>query len=71
MPIATGVVGDRDLRTGTATQYMAPQCRAAALFDGGHHLELTEAQVTVLRLPPSRPVGAEDVRDLQGGAPHE
>ena len=27
--------------------------------------------MTVLRLPPSRPVGAEDVRDLHGGAPHE
>jgi hypothetical protein len=40
------------------------------LFDGGHHLELTEAQVSVLRLPPGRPVGAEEVRDLQGGAPH-
>jgi hypothetical protein len=26
--------------------------------------------VTVLRLPPSRPVGAEDVRDLQGEASH-
>ena len=24
-----------------------------------------------LRLPPSRPVGPEDIRDLQGWAPHE
>jgi hypothetical protein len=70
MPIAAGVVGDRDLRTAIATQYMSSQRRAAALFDGGHHLELTEAQVAVLRLPPGWPVGAEDVRDLQGGAPH-
>ena len=70
MPVAAGVVGDLHLRAGVATQYMSPQRRAAALFDGGHHLELTEAQVTVLRLPPGRPVGAEDVRDLQGGAPH-
>ncbi len=70
MPVAAGVVGDRDLRTGIATQYMSSQRRAAALFDGGHHLELTEAQVAVLRLPPGRPVGAKDVRDLQGGAPH-
>src|SRR6266568_9415200 len=70
MPVTAGVVGDRDLFTGVATQYMSSQRRAAALFDGGHHLELTEAQVAVLRLPPSRPVGAEDVRDLQGGAPH-
>ena len=70
MPVAAGVVGDLDLRTGVAAQYMTPQRRAAALFDGRHHLELTEAQVRVLRLPPGRPVGAEDVRDLQGAAPH-
>jgi len=70
MPVAAGVVGDLNLSTAAAMQYMSPQRRAAALFDGGHHLELTEAQVSVLRLPPSQPVGAEDVRDLQGGAPH-
>src|SRR5712691_12618880 len=70
MPVAAGVVGDLDLITGLATQYVSPQGRAAALFDGRHHLELTETQMTVLCLPPSRPVGAEDVRDLQGGAPH-
>ncbi len=70
MPVAAGVVGDLDFITGVATQYMSPQRRAAALFDGGHHLELTQAQVTVLRLPSSRPMGAEDVRDLEGGAPH-
>ena len=71
MPIATGVVGDLHLRASVATQYMSPQRRAAALLDGGHHLELTEAQVATLRLPPGRPVGAEDVRDLQGGALHQ
>src|SRR5208282_2838966 len=70
MPVSAGVVGDLYLRTGIATQYMSPQRRAAALFNGGHHLELTEAQVAVLRLPPGWPVGAEDVRDLQGGARH-
>ena len=70
MPVAAGVVGDLHLGAGVAAQYVSPQRRAAALFDGGHHLELTQAQVTVLRLPPGRPVGAEDVRDLQGGTPH-
>src|SRR5438477_614618 len=49
---------------------MAAQRRAAALFNGGHHLELSKTQVTLLHLPPSRAVGAEDVRDLQGGTPH-
>jgi hypothetical protein len=70
MPVAARVVGNLHLRAGVATQYMSSQRRAAALFDGGHHLELTEAKVAVLRLPPGRPVGAEDVRDLEGGAPH-
>ena len=55
---------------GFALQHMAAQRRAAALFDGRHHLELAEAQVAVLGLPPGRPVGAEDIRDLQGGARH-
>jgi hypothetical protein len=49
---------------------MTAQRRAAALFDGGHHLELAEAQVPLLGSPPSRSVGAEDIRDLQGGARH-
>ena len=44
---------------------------AAALFDGRHDLELTQAQVAALRLAPSGPVRAEDVGDLQGGTPHE
>ena len=49
---------------------MSSQRRAAALFDGRHHLELTQAQVSVLSLPQSLPVGAEDVRDLQGTTSH-
>ncbi len=51
-----------------ATQGMASQCCAAALFDGGHDLELREAQVSTLSLPIARPMGAEDVRDFQCGA---
>ena len=49
---------------------MAAQCRRAALLDGRHNLELTETQVSVLRLAPGWPVGAEDVRDLQDGTKH-
>jgi len=51
-------------------QHMATQRRAAALFNGRHDFELTQAQMTALGLSPSRPVGAEDIRDLQGGACH-
>jgi hypothetical protein len=43
MPIAARVIGDRELLTGAAAQYMSPQRRAAAPFDGRHHLELTQA----------------------------
>ena len=70
MPVTAGVVGDLQLRAGVAAQDVSPQRRAAALFDGGHHLQLPQTQMALLRLPPGRPVGAEDVRDLEGGAPH-
>jgi hypothetical protein len=49
---------------------MATQCRAAALLDGRHDLELSEAQVRALSLAPSGPMETEDVGELQGGAPH-
>ncbi len=39
-------------------------------LDGRHRLELTEADVTGIGPPPSRPMGAEDVRDLQSMAGH-
>jgi hypothetical protein len=49
---------------------MPTQRRAAALFNGRHHLELTQAQVRTLSLTPSGPMEAEDVGDFQGEAPH-
>jgi len=52
-------------------QRVAAERDAAALFDGRHDLQLAEAQVPPLVLAPSRPVGAEDIRDLQGSAWHE
>ena len=50
---------------------MPTQCRTAALLDGGHHLQLSKAQVTMLALSPGRPVSAEDIRDLQQRALHD
>jgi len=44
---------------------MATERGAAAVLDGLHDLQLTEAQVSGLSTPPGRPVGAEDIRDLQ------
>lgn len=46
---------------------MSSQRRAAALFNGRHDLLLTQAQVTCLDLAIGRPMGAEDIRDLQHG----
>jgi hypothetical protein len=45
---------------------MSAQRRGAALFDGRHDLQLSQAQVCTLS--PGRPVGTEDIRDLQHGA---
>ena len=50
---------------------MAAEREAAALFNGRHDLQLAEAQVPPLVLAQSRPVGAEDIRDLQGITWHE
>ena len=44
---------------------MSAQRRAAAVLDGRHGFELAETEVTALLVAPGRPVGAEDVRDLQ------
>ena len=55
MPVAARVVGDLHLIAGGAAQYMSPQRRAAALFNGGHHLELPETQVALLCLPQACP----------------
>jgi len=49
---------------------MTAQGGTAALFDGRHDLQLSEAQVAARLLTQSRPVGAEDIRDLQDGAIH-
>jgi hypothetical protein len=70
MAITARVIGDLGMVTGMAAQHMSSQRRAAALFDGGHDLELAYAQVTLLSVPPSRSVGAEDIRHLQGGTGH-
>jgi hypothetical protein len=70
VPVAAGVVADLLVTAGIAAQCMSSQRRGAALFDGRHDLELTEAQVSCLLLAPRRTVGAEDVGDLQGRPPH-
>lgn len=70
MAVATRVVGNLLALAVFTAQHMSSQCRAAALLDGCHDLELTQAQVGELGLPPGRPVGAKDVRHLQGSGAH-
>ncbi len=65
MPVTAGVIGDLGLRAGRAAQRVAAELGAAAVLHGRHDLELAEAEVALLLVPPSRPVGAEDIRDLQ------
>ena len=70
MPVAAGIVGNLDLLAGVAAQHMAAQCRSAALFNGRHDLALAQAQMSMLGLTPGRPVGAENIRDLQTRRSH-
>ena len=44
---------------------MTAERSAAAVLHGRHDLELAETEVSPLSIPPCRPVGAEDIRDLQ------
>jgi hypothetical protein len=70
MPVAARVVGDLVRAAPLAAQDVSTQRRAAALFDGRHDLELTQAQVAVLFIAPGGSMNAEDVGDFQGGSPH-
>ena len=70
MPVAAGVVGDRRVRAVLAALDMAAERRRAAALDGRHDLQLAEAHVAGVGLPPSRAVVAEDIRDLQRRARH-
>ncbi len=71
MPVAAGVVGDMAVAAVLASRDMAAEGRRAAALDGGHDLELAEAQVTGVGLAPGGAVGAEDIRDLQPFAWHD
>ena len=65
MPVTAGVVGDLGMLTGGTLQHMATECGAAALLDRRHDLVLAQAEMPALGLPPSEPVGPEDIRDLE------
>jgi hypothetical protein len=50
---------------------MPAERRGAAALDGGHDLQLAEAQVAGIGSTPGSAMGAEDIRDLQPFPGHE
>src|SRR5271166_3031974 len=73
MPVAAGVVGNLGVAAVlvlAACDMPSERCRAAAL-DRRHHLELAEADMAGIGLPPCRSVDAKNIRDLQRRAGHD
>ena len=70
MAVAAGVVGDPGVGAVLAARHVTAQRRRAAVLDGRHDLDLAEAQVARPGAAPGRPLGAEDIRDLQRRTHH-
>jgi hypothetical protein len=58
------------MRALLAARDMPAERRRAAALDRRHHLELAEAHMACIGLPPCRSMAAEDIRDLQSRARH-
>ena len=71
MPVTAAVIGDLRVQAVLAAHDMAAERRRAAALDRRHYLQLAEADVTGIGLPPCRAMVAEDIRDLQGGTSHD
>jgi len=70
MPITTRVVGDlRVLTIGTA-QHVTAEFGAPTALDGAHDFELAKTEPAALLQSKGITAGAENIRDLQGGARH-
>ena len=54
-----------------AARDMTAERRRAAVLDRRHDFQLAEAHMPGVGLTPSRAMGVEDIRDLQGGTRHE
>ncbi len=66
MPVAAGVISDLGIGTLLTARDMAAERRLAAVIDRRHHLELTEPNMADVGAAPGGPIGAEDIRDLDG-----
>ncbi len=71
MAVAARVVGDERMLALLAARDMPAESRRAAALDGRHDRQLAEAHVAGVGAAPSRPVGAEDIRDLDRWARQE
>ena len=65
VPVLAGVVGDVMVAALGAARHMPAERLGPAGLDRRHHLELGEADMPRIGLPPRRTMGAEDVSDLQ------
>ena len=63
--VAAGIVGDALVRAVLAALDVAAERGGATGLDRRHDLQLGEAHVTGVGLPPRRPMGAKDVGDLE------
>ena len=64
--VATGVVGDLDLRTVLTAQHVTAEHSTAAALNRRHDLQLAKTDVSGMGLTPRRTLVAENIRDLQG-----
>ena len=70
MPVATAIVSNGRVDTVLAACDMPAEGWRAAALDRRHHLQLVEAHMAGIGLPPCRTMLAEDIRDLQRRARH-
>ena len=79
VPVLAGVAGDVAVATAGAARHMPAERLGPASLDRRHHLELAQADMPGIGLPPRRSVvlkarlrrdGTEDVSQLQRGAGH-
>ncbi len=70
MPVTAGGVSNLLMFTGLRKQHVTAQLSASAAFDGRHYFELTETDMTPVRLAPCVSVVSENIRYLQRGMRH-
>jgi len=68
--VAAGIVGDPLVRAVLAALDVSAERGRATGLDRRHDLQLGEAEVTGVGLPPRRPMGAKDVGDLEARPRH-